>query len=738
MSALDPHRIAELVEGAHHAPFDVLGLHALQAPEAPGRVVRAFLPWARSVWVEEAGRSTPMQRVHAAGLYEAEFDGREDWFAYRLRAEDWSGGQVEIEDPYRFLPVLDEERLWCFHRGEEIRAWQLLGARELEHGGVRGVVFAVWAPNARAVSVVGSFNGWDARVHPMRSRGGTGVFELFLPRVQGGDLYKFSILTHDGHRLEKADPYARAMELRPRSASVVVADSGYRWSDESWLRSRAQRHAPDQAMSIYEVHLGSWRRNPDPEHRRWQWLSYRELADQMLPYAADLGFTHVELMPVTEHPFDGSWGYQTLGYFAPTSRFGTPDDFRHFVDRAHALGLGVILDWVPAHFPADGHGLALFDGTHLYEHADPRLGQHPDWGTLVFNYGRNEVACFLLSSALYWIEEFHVDGLRVDAVASMLYLDYSRQEGQWIPNRYGGRENLEAIEFLRRCNGAVHTEHPGVLTFAEESTAWPGVTAPLDHGGLGFDLKWNMGWMNDTLEYVQLDPLFRRHRHDRLTFSLVYAFSERFLLPLSHDEVVHGKRSLLSKMPGADPERIATLRALYTYMWTHPGKKLLFMGGELGQWGEWNHEGSIEWHLFEDPRHAGIHALVRRLNALLREYAALRARDFTHEGFEWIDAQDADRSTIAYLRWNEDWTEAAAVVVNFTPVRWEGYRLGLPFDADWERVLDSGAPEFGGREAVAAGPWKPTDAPWQGRPCHIEFDLPPLTALVFIGKRERA
>ena len=737
MAHLDPHSIRALADARKSMPFDVLGLHPIRSQHEAGRVVRAMLPWAKQAWVVRGDDVLEMQCLDHAGVFELALEDETDWFPYRLRGLGWHREEpVEFDDPYRLPPVLDEGRLHRFNDGQEWRAWEILGARRLVHEGFEGTLFSVWAPNAEAISVIASFNGWDARTHPMRPRGSTGVWELFVPGVQAGDLYKFSIHTRQGQRLEKTDPYARRMEMRPRSASVVVDERTYEWRDADWVEKRAVLQDPDERpISIYEVHLGSWRRNPGPDGKTWFWLSYRELAEQMLSYVADMGFTHVELMPVTEHPFDGSWGYQTLGYFAPTSRFGTPDDFRFFVDEAHRLGLGVILDWVPAHFPTDAHGLAWFDGTHLYEHADPRKGQHPDWGTLVYNYGRNEVSAFLVSSAVYWLEHFHIDGLRVDAVASMLYLDYSRKEGEWIPNQYGGRENLEAIQFLKHMNGIVHHQFPGTLVCAEESTAWPGVSRPTEENGLGFDLKWNMGWMNDTLDYLEHDPLFRKHMHDRLTFSLVYAFSERFLLPLSHDEVVHGKRALVAKIPGYDSDRFATLRALYAYMWTHPGKNLLFMGGEIAQWSEWNHEGSIEWHLLDADHHRGVQELVKRLNHVVNDEPALYERDFDHEGFEWIEPNDSDRSTIAFLRWNRDWTRCAAVVVNFTPIQWDGYRLGLPFAGRWDLRVNTADPRFAGSQPLGAESYQTQDTHWHGRPYSIAIDVPPLSAIILTAER---
>ncbi len=710
-------------------PFGVLGAHAVDEQRTRLRVYR---PDAESIAVLLEDESVAMERRSDSGLFEVVVDRSIDQLSYRLEVVDHRGSRRRVEDPYRFLPVISQEHLDRFHCGIELRAWLFLGARAMAHQGVEGYCFAVWAPNAVAVSVVGDFNHFDPRVHPMRNRGESGVWELFLPHCPAGACYKYSVLTGGGRREERADPCGRAMEMRPRSASVTVAGSTHRWSDEEWMQSEAREDG--ESLSIYEVHLGSWRRKDDPGGFR-RWMTYRELAEELVPYAADLGFTHLELMPITEHPFDGSWGYQTLGYFAPTSRYGSPDDFRAFVDAAHRAGLGVILDWVPAHFPRDSHGLANFDGTHLYEHADPRRGAHPDWGTLVFNYARNEVRSFLVSSALYWLEEFHLDGLRVDAVASMLYLDYSRAPGQWLPNEYGGRENLDAIAFLRFLNDAVHEQCPRAWMIAEESTAWPGVSRPTSQGGLCFDLKWNMGWMNDSLRYFERDPLYRRHHHQELTFSLLYAFHERFLLPLSHDEVVHGKAALVAKFPGYDADRLSTLRMVLAYMWTHPGKKLLFMGGELGQWSEWNHDAELEWHLLDAPQHRGMQSLVRRLNEVYRQRPSLHEGDFVAEGFEWIDANDADRGTLSYLRWSADWSEATCVVLNLTPVGRPGYRLGVPFEAEWSVLVDSASEAFGGT-GTPLGPQLPAQAAEVGgRPYSVVFDLPPLSAILLGAHR---
>ncbi|MEP7028688.1 MAG: 1,4-alpha-glucan branching protein GlgB, partial [Candidatus Eisenbacteria bacterium] len=611
-----------------------------------------------------------------------------------------------------------------------------MGAHARAHERVSGVAFAVWAPHAQRVSVVGNFNRWDGRAHPMRLRPEAGIWELFVPGLGPGEVYKYEILGADGVRRGKADPLGRFMERRPDTASIVVSEKTRPWKDTAWVRRRARAQALDQPMSIYEVHLGSWKRGPvenaeaEPGGR---FLTWNELAEQLVPYVADLGFTHLELMPVTEHPLDESWGYQTVGYFAPSSRFGTPDEFRAFVDAAHAAGLGVLLDWAPAHFPKDAHGLATFDGSHLYEHADPRKGQHPDWGTSIFNFGRPEVAEFLWSSALYWLDEFHVDGLRVDAVASMLYLDYSRKEGEWEPNRFGGRENLEAVEFLKRFNALVHERFPGALTFAEESTSWPGVSRPLHVGGLGFDLKWNLGWMHDTLQYLAQDPIYRRFHQAKMTFSLYYAWNENYLLPLSHDEVVHGKHSLLGKMPGDTWQRFANLRALYASMFAHPGKKLLFMGCEFGQWREWGDGRGLDWHLLDDAEtgalHRGVLALVRELNRVLRAHPALHQVDYHWDGFEWIDYADIEQSVLLYARYAKGRASHVVVAANYTPVPRAGYRVGVPAAGPYVEFLNSDAREWGGSGAGNPGPLVPEAGPWQGQAQSIVITLPPLAVI---------
>jgi 1,4-alpha-glucan branching enzyme len=738
----DPARVAAtaLREGRCRHPFDVLGIHPATDTDTPtgtdtdtatpGHVVRAFVPWATSARVVSDGEATEMIRG-PEGLFEVAFPDADHVFAYRLDLEDPEGRRWEVEDPYRFAPALDEARVHEFLEGRERRVHDLLGARRIRHEGIEGTLFAVWAPHAEAVNLRGDMNHWDGRCHPMRPRGATGVWELFLPGVDVGVLYKYEIVTRDGFRLEKADPCGRAVELRPATASEVWDSRGYAWDDAAWMGSRAERIWDGEAISVYEVHLGSWRRRPPGERAPGDpgWLTYRELAEQLVPYVRDLGFTHIELLPVMEHPLDQSWGYQPLGFFAPTSRFGTPDDFRYLVDAAHRAGLGVILDWVPSHFPEDAHGLVKFDGTRLYEHSDVRQAVHPDWGTLTFDLGKPQVRSFLISSALHWIEDYHVDGLRVDAVASMLYLDYSRREGEWTPNRYGGRENLEAISFLEELNEVVKAECPGVLMIAEESTAWPRVSHGRDQGGLGFDQKWNMGWMNDTLHVMSTDPLYRRYEYDLLSFSLLYAFSERFLLPLSHDEVVHGKRSLLGRMPGPHAERFGNLRLLLGYMWAHPGKKLLFMGGEFGQESEWAVDDQLQWFLLERPEHRGIQNLVRDLNRLYRAEAALRVQDYRPEGFEWLDCHDRNRVTISFIRWAPEWRDPVVVVGNFTPVPREDYRLAVPWPGRYELLLDTSGSTYGGEGGVAASTFTARPEELHGRDWVLDLPLPGLCVL---------
>ncbi len=624
--------------------------------------------------------------------------------------------------------VISAFDLHLLAEGTHYRSFEKLGAHVEKRDGVAGVQFAVWAPNAEQVDVIGDFNGWRAGATPLRLRPEASVWEAFVPGVGPGEPYKYRIASRfNGYVAERADPYGFAAELRPKTASKVADLDGFAWTDGAWLADRRQRDVLAAPMSIYEVHLGSWRRAPEDGNR---WLSYREVAPLLAQYARDMGYTHVELLPITEHPFDGSWGYQTVGYYAPTSRFGSPHDFMFLVDTLHAAGIGVLLDWVPAHFPHDAHGLGYFDGTHLYEHADPRQGHHPDWDTLVFNYGRTEVKNFLISNALFWLEKYHLDGLRVDAVASMLYLDYGRREGAWIPNQFGGRENLEAVAFLRELNTVVHREQPGVIMAAEESTSWPMVSRPTYLGGLGFGLKWNMGWMHDMLDYVALDPVYRSHHHHRLTFSLIYAFSENFMLPFSHDEVVHGKRSMLEKMPGDDWQKFANLRLLYGYQYGHPGKKLQFMGDEFGQRREWNHDASLDWHLIDEPLHAGLQRWVRDLNHLYREARPLHTRDFDPAGFEWIDCNDHLRSLVSFIRRGSDPDDVLLFVCNFTPIPRHAEPVGVPVGGYWQEVLNSDAVDYGGSGVGNSGGVMASDQPHHGRPCRLDLVVPPLGLVV--------
>jgi 1,4-alpha-glucan branching enzyme len=704
----DPHRIL----GAHEA-------------DDGGVVVRAYRPDARAVRVQPAGVDATLKDPE--GLWEALLPKAKLPLQYELEVE-YADGTYTVRDPYAFLPTVGDLDLHLLQEGKLEQLYEKLGAHVLEIDGVAGTAFAVWAPNARSVSVVGDFNSWDGRLNPMRSLGSSGIWELFVPGIDQGAAYKFEIRTQDGRLRIKADPLAFAAEVPPANASIVHR-SKHEWSDGKWLERRAKSDALREPMSIYEVHLGSWRRNTLEDNRS---LNYLELADELSAYVSDLGFTHVELMPIMEHPFAGSWGYQVTGYYAPTSRFGSPDDFRTFVDRMHANGIGVLLDWVPAHFPRDDWALALFDGTHLYEHADPRKGAHPDWGTLIFNLSRDEVKNFLLANGLYWLKEHHADGLRVDAVASMLYLDYSRKEGEWLPNEYGGRENLEAVEFLKRMNEIAYGREPGVTTAAEESTAWPGVSQPTYLGGLGFGFKWNMGWMHDTLTYFQKDPVYRRFHHHTLTFSLMYAFSENFILPLSHDEVVHGKRSLLDKMPGDRWQKFANLRSLYAYMWAHPGKKLLFMGGELAEWEEWNYDGSLHWNLLEYPEHQGVQSLVRDLNNAYRAHPALYEVDFDPSGFRWLEANDSTNNVVAFARLDAKGEQPVVCVLNLSPVARYDYRVGMPLCCRWKELVNTDSDYYGGSGVGNLGGVEAESVPWHDQPFSAFVTLPPLAAVWFV------
>ncbi len=686
-------------------------------------VVRAFRPGAESVRVlPQRGEAVDLELRHPAGVYEGVLPRRRTLPRYRLEIGYPGAPAIVLRDAYSFAPSLGELDLHLIGEGRHERLWDALGAHPRTLAGATGTAFAVWAPAARAVSVVGDFNAWNERSHPMRSLGASGVWELFVPEAEAGAGYKFAIRGADGTVRLKADPLALRAELPPRTGSIVFQPS-HRWRDEAWQDARKSAEPHAAPMSIYEVHLGSWRLNPLEGNRS---LTYGELADELADYALGLGFTHVELMPVMEHPFTGSWGYQVTGYYAPTSRYGSPDEFRAFVDRLHTRGLGVILDWVPAHFPRDEFALVRFDGTALYEHADPRRGAHPDWGTLVFNYGRTEVRNFLVANALFWMSQYHADGLRVDAVASMLYRDYSRKAGEWIPNEYGGREDLEAIGFLEQLNEVVHGREPGAIVAAEESTAWPGVSRPTYLGGLGFGFKWNMGWMHDTLAYFRRDPAYRFHHHGELTFSLMYAFSENFILPLSHDEVVHGKGSLLDKMPGDRWQQLANLRALYGYMWAHPGKKLLFMGGELAQESEWSHERSLDWHLLERPEHRGVQSLVGDLNRRYRDEPALWELDGEPAGFAWLELNDAAANVIAFARFSDAGERALVCVCNFSPVPRPGYRVGLPRAGRWREVLNTDAVGYGGSGVGNDGSITAEKTAWHGQQWSAELQIPPL------------
>ena len=706
-----------IIDARHHDPFSVLGKHNLAGTD----IVRVFLPRAREVQLPAVNGT--LQRIPNTDLFEWRGAANQLISPYQLKWTDDIGNEHSTHDPFSFLPQLPDFDLHLFAEGKHWHAYRMLGAHTHTADGVDGILFATWAPNAERVSVIGNFNHWDGRCHPMRCRGGTGVWELFIPGLSAGDLYKFEIRSRNGRILQKTDPYGQAFEKRPKTASIVTGDSPYHWQDDVWIERRKNSDWLHSPLSIYEVHLGSWQRDEDGN-----FLDYKELAHRLVNHAQSLGFTHIQLLPITEHPFDGSWGYQTTGYFAPTSRFGSPHEFRYFVDYCHRHNIGVLLDWAPGHFPKDAHALAEFDGTPLYEHADPRRGEHRDWGTLIYNYGRNEVKNFLLSSALFWMQEYHIDGLRVDAVASILYLDYSREPGDWLPNIYGGNENLEAIEFIRELNTVVHGEFPGCLMIAEESTAWPQVTRPTWLGGLGFGMKWNMGWMHDTLTYFSKDPIHRHYHHDQLTFGLLYAFTENFVLPLSHDEVVHGKGSLLNKMPGDEWQRFANLRLLYTYMYTYPGKKILFMGGEFGQGTEWNYDTTLDWYVLEYPLHQGVMKLLGDLNKLYCHHEEFYTHDFEPEGFEWIDCHDASQSIISYQRKAKD--KFLIVVLNFTPIPRENYRIGVPRDGTYHEILNSDSEFYGGSNLGNGQGLIADPIPWMNQSHSLTITLPPLAAIV--------
>jgi 1,4-alpha-glucan branching enzyme len=716
----------EAIVGGHHGdPFGILGPHLVRpGRQKGGWQVRAFLPQAETAEIVLKGATMPMDKFHPEGLFCVVLDT--DPGAYRIRAKLPGGATVEFDDPYRFPPLVTDFDLHLHAEGTNYEAYRMLGAHIVESLGVSGVRFTVWAPNAEVVSVIGDFNHWDDRRYPMRSRT-SGVWELFIPGLGEGEHYKYGVRSRvHGYRQQKADPYAFGSEVPPKSASVVRDLSKYTWSDQAWMDDRAANDLLKRPLSIYEVHLESWMRGPRNER-----LSYRELAHTLVSYVKDMGYTHIELLPIMEYPFSGSWGYQVTGFFTPTSRFGAAEDFMYFVDQCHQNGIGVIVDWVPGHFPKDAHGLAFFDGTAVYEHADPRKGEHKEWGTLIFNYGRNEVRAFLISNALFWLKMYHIDGLRVDAVASMLYLDYSRKAGEWVPNIYGGNENLEAIDFIRRCNELVHTV-PGAVTIAEESTSFPGVSRPVYLNGLGFTMKWNMGWMHDMLHYFSEDAIHRKFHHNSITFSLLYAFTENFVLPVSHDEVVYGKRSLIGKMPGDEWQRFASVRAFLGYMFTHPGKKLLFMGCEIGQYEEWNADASVRWDLLNFAAHRKLQTLSRELNRFYRKEPALWEVDFNHPGFDWIDFRDVENSIIAFARWSEGRKDFLVIVCNFTPMPRSQYRVGVPKPGRYQEIFNTDAEMFGGSNMGNGGEWVKSEAKFfHNHPQSIAITLPPLAVVVF-------
>jgi len=724
---LNHDHISALEKADHSDPFSVLGPHSFGKGKKKGFVVRTLQPNAEAVniWYDDGTSYQEMNRISDGGVFETFFEETSDPPSYYFEITPYEGEKYTLIDPYSFGPTLNDEDLHYWGEGTHRRVYEWMGAHQMDVGDVAGTRFVVAAPGAKRVSVVGTFNDWDGRRHPMRKYHDQGLWEIFIPGIAEGDVYKFEIAVHGQDvPLLKADPYAFYSEVRPRNASVVKSIDTYTWNDQKWIEKRDKGF--DAPMSIYEVHLGSWKKN---ELATNGFMTYRELAADLVPYVKELGFTHIELLPITEHPYDPSWGYQATGYFAPTSRFGEPEEFMYFVDACHQAGIGVIVDWVPAHFAKDDHGLRMFDGTALYEHADPRQGEHRDWGTLIFNFGRTEVINFLISNAVYWCDKYHIDGLRVDAVASMLYLDYSREDEEWVPNKFGGRENIEAIDFLKRFNEILNEEFEGVVTMAEESTSWPMVSRPTYIGGLGFDFKWNMGWMNDTLKYMAIDPIFRKYHHNQLTFSMIYAFTENFLLPLSHDEVVHMKRSLVSKMPGDDWQKFANLRLLYTYMYCHPGKKLLFMGAEIAQWSEWNSEKSLDWGLLNYERHKGMQTLVKDLNAIYSEQKPLHQIDFDWSGFQWVDFTDADSGIIAFIRRGKNDYDNVVCIFNFTPQVHYNYTIGVPREGTYRTIFNSdsefyGGSNFGNTELNAI------EGEWHNQPASIKINIPPLAGII--------
>lgn len=718
--------IFHIVNGEHSDPHTVLGMHEMEEDGRKAVVVRAFLPDAAGITVIDYAnkrKKYPMERLHADGFFEVTIADREEWFRYQLEYTDADGNTWRSYDPYSFSPTLSEFDRHLFGAGTHYEIYEKMGGRLMTHEGARGAAFSVWAPNAKAVSVIGDFNNWDARRSPMRRLGESGIWELFLPAAAEGDKYKFHVTQCDGRVVDKTDPYGVYAEVRPNNASVLYPLKRYKWKDRRWMTARKKYNFKTAPMNIYEVHLGSWKRAEGD-----RFLTYTELAEQLIPYVKEMGYTHIEMLPVEEHPFDGSWGYQVTGYYAPTSRYGSPDEFKQFVDACHQNGISVILDWVPAHFPKDDFALARFDGTALYEHQDPRLGEHIQWGTYIFNYGRKEVANFLLANALYWMDIFHIDGLRVDAVASLLRLDFCKEEGQWLPNVYGGSENLEAIEFLKHMNSVIAEREPGALMIAEDSTAWPGVTKKVDEGGLGFSLKWNMGWMNDFLSYIKLDPIYRKYHQNKLTFGMAYHYAENFVLVLSHDEVVHTKSSMIGKMPGDVWQSFANLRLSYGFMMGHPGKKLLFMGGEFAQYSEWSEARSLDWHLLQYADHQEMQAYVKELNHLYAEEPAFWAEDFDPNGFQWIECDDAESSIVSFVRRSRE--KELVFLCNFTPVVHRGFSLGVPQEGVYHERLNSDAARFGGSDVINAVPLQSKAEPAGRCPFRVELDVPPLGMVI--------
>ena len=718
--------IFHIVNGEHSDPHTVLGMHEMEEDGRKAVVVRAFLPNAAGITVIDYAnkrKKYPMERLHADGFFEVTIADREEWFRYQLEYTDADGNTWRSYDPYSFSPTLSEFDRHLFGAGTHYEIYEKMGGRLMTHEGARGAAFSVWAPNAKAVSVIGDFNNWDARRSPMRRLGESGIWELFLPAAAEGDKYKFHVTQCDGRVVDKTDPYGVYAEVRPNNASVLYPLKRYKWKDRRWMTARRKYDFRTAPMNIYEVHLGSWKRAEGD-----RFLTYTELAEQLIPYVKEMGYTHIEMLPVEEHPFVGSWGYQVTGYYAPTSRYGSPDEFKQFVDACHQNGISVILDWVPAHFPKDDFALARFDGTALYEHQDPRLGEHIQWGTYIFNYGRKEVANFLLANALYWMDIFHIDGLRVDAVASLLRLDFCKEEGQWLPNVYGGSENLEAIEFLKHMNSVIAEREPGALMIAEDSTAWPGVTKKVDEGGLGFSLKWNMGWMNDFLSYIKLDPIYRKYHQNKLTFGMAYHYAENFVLVLSHDEVVHTKSSMIGKMPGDVWQSFANLRLSYGFMMGHPGKKLLFMGGEFAQYSEWSEARSLDWHLLQYADHQEMQAYVKELNHLYAEEPAFWAEDFDPNGFQWIECDDAESSIVSFVRRSEE--KELVFLCNFTPVVHRGFSLGVPQEGVYHERLNSDAARFGGSDVINAVPLQSKAEPAGRCPFRVELDVPPLGMVI--------